>query len=222
MNLGVAINANRNYVQRLGIIWMMIMSRLFDATLGTNQRFGRWHPAAFYLVTNNKFSFYFFWISLIIFLFNSFLGCPTFGAGIVSFGASIMSRFSSWCFEVEFQLCNYFIAMSRKIIPPLFKSLGLIILIPLFAVCGYADFAKSSMSIFLTFIFMKLANRFYLIAFTASLFHFDLQNKMPLASWVEHDTKGKRYFNTNTPARPKHIDFLDYIMEGCRVHVYSV
>ncbi len=85
---------------------------------------------------------------------------------------------------------------------------------PLLIVLFFAFLAVRIHSVSSGFISRKFVDWLYLPALATSLFHFDLQNKTPFASWVEHDTKGKRYFNTNTPARPKHIDFLDYITVG--------
>jgi len=71
-----------------------------------------------------------------------------------------------------------------------------IIFVISFVLFRFATFTPVTVPIFLALVFTKKYSGLFLSTLATLLVHLDIQRKMPLASWVKHETKGRVYFNT--------------------------
>lgn len=153
MNGNMATYTNRNYLQRFGIVWMMIMLCLFLITLRADIRSSGVHFSIANGIIYNLFGFHFLWI-----LFASFFKMP---------GISIFAFLS---FGIFIGYLSFLISIVLK---PFRKSLTFfyaVIIIPFFITL----FTLCPKTIFFCSIFSKFINRFDYFAFRTSFFHFDL------------------------------------------------
>jgi len=162
MNSNVAIYANWNHFQWLGIVWMVVVFCLPIAALRAEKSFSRLQYSMMNSALYKSLRPSLFWIIFFV--------------GLLPFYGSSFSLFCLKIFAITFA---YFIFVFYSPKSVRFAMSLPVILIPLSSIFSLTDFTNRMMTVFLASIFIEFINGFESLAMRTIFIHFNSINKSP-------------------------------------------
>ena len=166
MNSDMTITTQRNDFKRSGIVIMMIMFSFF-ATYITYLCIRRWYMSIMNSIANLIMSYYFLWMICSIF-FSVSVNFYTPLFSIIIFYCSCFGNFYTlFCFSVFLYIFLHIQLTCFGVFPFCLCFFAYFCFMICHCVCIITSFARAKTTIISRFIFIKLRNWFFLLAFRA-------------------------------------------------------